>query len=232
MRRLIRAQDLATESTEGLAQLCRLFSDIEDIELTGRVFGRVQLYRNNQFYDFLLKVCELIYRNLLVSEKSGSSKFMDFVRDKRQMAILFENFVRTFYRIHTDYKVKREDIYWRWIAADQVAAGLLPKMQTDISLTAAARKIIIDCKFTPEATQHHYEAETLRSSHLFQINAYLTNLPVGKLTDTCEMMLLYPTVDSPLSHDFMDGLHRIKIRTINLEQNWQGIHKDLLALVA
>jgi hypothetical protein len=42
----------------------------------------------------------------------------------------------------------------------------------------------------------------------------------------------YPTVDSPLSHDFMDGLHRIKIRTINLEQNWQGIHKDLLALMA
>ncbi len=183
-------------------------------------------------YDFLLKVCELIYRNLLVSEKSGSSKFMDFVRDKRQMAILFENFVRTFYRVHTDYKVKREDIYWRWIAADQVAAGLLPKMQTDISLTSATRKIIIDCKFTPEATQHHYEAETLRSSHLFQINAYLTNLPVGKLTDICEMMLLYPTVDSPLSHDFMDGLHRIKIRTINLKQNWQGIHKDLLALVA
>ena len=105
-------------------------------------------------------------------------------------------------------------------------------IDTDISLTSATRKIIIDSKFTPEATQHHYEAETLRSSHLFQINAYLTNLPVGKLTDTCEMMLLYPTVDSPLSHDFMDGLHRIKIRTINLEQNWQGIHKDLLALVA
>lgn len=232
MRRLIRAQDLATESTEGLAQLCRLFSDIEDIELTGRVFGRVQLYRNNQFYDFLLKVCELIYRNLLVSEKSGSSKFMDFVRDKRQMAILFENFVRTFYRVHTDYKVKREDIYWRWIAADQVAAGLLPKMQTDISLTTAARKIIIDCKFTPEATQHHYEAETLRSSHLFQINAYLTNLPGGKLMDTCEMMLLYPTVDSPLSVDFSDQKHKIRIRTINLNQDWQGIHKDLLALVA
>lgn len=209
-----------------------LFSDIEDIELTGRVFGRVQLYRNNQFYDFLLKVCELIYRNLLVSEKSGSSKFMDFVRDKRQMAILFENFVRTFYRVHMDYTVKREDIYWRWIAADQVAAGLLPKMQTDISLTSVTRKIIIDCKFTPEATQQHYEAETLRSSHLFQINAYLTNLSEGKLTDTCEMMLLYPTVDSPLSVDFMDKQHKIRIRTINLDQQWQGIHDDLIALVA
>jgi 5-methylcytosine-specific restriction enzyme subunit McrC len=232
MRRLIRTQGLAPECAEGLAQLCRMFSDIRDIELTTRLFGRVQLYRNNKFYDFLLKVCELIHRNLLVSEKSGSSKFMDFVRDKRQMAILFENFVRTFYRVHTDYRVKREDIYWRWIAGDKVAAGLLPKMQTDISLTSAIRKIIIDCKFTPEATQHHYEAETLRSSHLFQINAYLTNLPMGKLTDTCEMMLLYPTLDSPLSHDFMDGLHRIKIRTINLDQDWQGIHQDLLALVA
>ena len=42
----------------------------------------------------------------------------------------------------------------------------------------------------------------------------------------------YPTVDSPLSVDFMDKKHKIKIRTINLDQDWQGIHKDLLALVA
>src|SRR5260221_9160595 len=118
---------------------------------------------------------------------------MDFVRDKRQMAIVFENFVRTFYRVHTDFRVKREDIHWRWIAADQVAARLLPKMQTDISLTSATRKIIIDCKFTPEATQTHYEAEKLRSSHLFQLHAYISNLE-GKMADTCEIMVLYPTV--------------------------------------
>jgi len=46
------------------------------------------------------------------------------------------------------------------------------------------------------------------------------------------MMLLYPTVDSPFSRDYMDKQHKIKIRTINLNQDWQGIHKDLLALVA
>ncbi len=233
MRRLIRTEGLATESSEGLAQLCRLFSDIQDIELTNRVFGQVQLHRNNQFYDFLLKVCELIYRNLLISEKSGTSKFMDFVRDKRQMAILFENFVRNFYRVHTDYRVKREDIYWwRWIPTDEVAKGLLPKMQTDVSLTSAMRKIIIDCKFTPEATQQHYEAVTLRSSHLFQINAYLDNLPEEKFTDTCEMMLLYPTTNLPLSASYTEKGRKISIRTINLNQPWQGIHDDLLALVA
>ena len=230
MRRLIRTQGLAAECSEGLTRLCRLFSDIEDIELSNRLFGQVQLHRNNQFYDFLLKVCELIHRNLLVSESPGTSKFTDFVQDKRQMAILFENFVRTFYRVHTDFRVKREDIYWRWIAANEVAAGLLPKMQTDISLTSDTRRIIIDCKFTPEATQQHYEAVTLRSSHLFQIHAYMDNLE-GELADTCEVMLLYPSVDRPLSADYAHKGHRIRIRTINLNQSWQLIHRDLLALL-
>ena len=231
MRRLIRTHGLAAECSEGLTQLCRLFSDIEDIELTNRLFGRVQLHRNNQFYDFLLKVCELIHRNLLVSEKPGTSKFMDFVQDEQQMAILFENFVRTFYRVHTDFRVGREDIYWRWIATDQVTEALLPKMQTDISLASDSRKIIIDCKFTPKATQQHYEAVKLRSVHLYQLNAYMDNLE-GKWADTCEMMLLYPALDSPLSADFTHKRHKIKIRTINLNQPWQSIHQDLLALVA
>jgi len=230
MRRLIRAQGLEAKSAERLSQLCRMFSEIEDIELTSRVFGTVQLHRNNQFYDFLLKVCELIHRNLLISEKSGASKFMDFDQDEKQMAHLYEAFVRNFYSTHTRFHVKREDIRWRWTAADESATRLLPKMQTDVSLTAPNRRIIIDCKFTPEATQHHHEAEKLRSSHLYQINAYMENLQ-GVGADTCEMMLLYPTVDAPLSADFAHKGHKIWIRTINLDQPWPAIHEDLLALV-
>lgn len=231
MRRLIRAEGLSSKNAERLAQLTRLFSDIDDIELTSRVFGQVQLYRNNQFYDFLLKVCELIHGNLLVSEKPGASKFRDFVQDERQMAYLFEEFVRNFYRVHTGFQVGRENIYWRWIAADQVAKGFLPRMQTDISLVSDKRKIIIDCKFTPRATQQHYEAETLRSAHLYQINAYMDNLE-GQWADTCEMMLLYPCMGAPLSVDFIHKGHKIGIRAINLDQPWQSIHEDLLALVA
>jgi 5-methylcytosine-specific restriction enzyme subunit McrC len=232
MLRLLRKQQLTQLCIDQLAKLCRQFSEVRDIELSARVFGQVQLHRNNRFYDFLLKVCELIHRNLLVSEKSGTSKFVDFVRDERQMAVLFENFVRNFYRIHTAYQVKREDIYWRWIAVDQVAAGLLPKMQTDISLSSPSRKIIIDCKFTPEATKRHYEAEKLRSSHLYQIHAYLGNLPDDALTETCEIMLLYPTADSPVSASYTDKGRKISVRTIHLNQPWPSIHEDLLALVA
>jgi 5-methylcytosine-specific restriction enzyme subunit McrC len=148
------------------------------------------------------------------------------------MAVLFENFVRNFYRHHSAFSVKREDIYWQWMAVDDAARALLPKMQTDISLTSQTRKIIIDCKYTPEATKAHYEAEKLRSSHLFQIYAYLDNLPEGTLSETAEAMLLYPTVDTPITASFMKKQRKISIRMINLNQQWQGIHKDLLALVA
>lgn len=233
VRRLIRTEGLAEDLTDSLLSCCRRLSDIHDIELTNRVFGQVQLHRNNKFYDFLLKVCELIYRNLLPSEKPGSSKFRDFVQDEEQMRTLFESFVRSFYRIHTDYHVRREDIYWRWTATDEASAGLLPEMHTDISLTSPTRRIIIDCKFTPKATQRYHEAERLRSEHLYQIHAYLSNLPDDKLTGTCEVMLLYPTVESPLSASYKDEKgRRISIRSINLNQAWQGIHRDLLTLVA
>ena len=233
-RRLIGTQGLASDSAIGLAQLHRILSDVREVDLNNRLFGQVQLHRNNQFYDFLLKVCELIYWNLLVSEKPGTSKFRDFIQDKQQMAVVFENFVRNFYRVHGDFtgfKVRREDIRWKWLGADEFAKGLLPKMQTDISLTSKTRKIIIDCKFTPEATQVHYEAEKLRSTHLFQISAYLNNLPDGPVSETCEMMLLYPTINSPLSASYTHKGHKISIRTINLNQPWPLIHSDLLALV-
>jgi 5-methylcytosine-specific restriction enzyme subunit McrC len=231
MNLLIRSRELDVENSESLSQLCRMFTEIQDVPLNGRLFGKVQLHRNNQFYDFLIKVCELIYRNLLISDKPGTSRFMDFIQDEAQMAILYEKFVRNFYIKHSGYNVKREDIYWGWIPADKIAEELLPKMVTDISLTSDKRKIIIDCKFTPRATQKHYDAEKLRSEHLYQINAYMDNLG-GRYAEDCEMMLLYPTVELPLSVDFAHKGHKISIRTINLDQPWQAIHRDLLALVS
>jgi 5-methylcytosine-specific restriction enzyme subunit McrC len=231
IRRLIRAPGISRENAEVLNGLSRQLAEVRDIEITSRLFGQVQLNRNNKFYDFLMKVCELIHHNLLISETAGRSHFIDFTRDEMQMAALYEGFVRNFYRLHSRYKVKREDIRWTWIPEDQAAAGLLPKMQTDVSLMSDDRKIIIDCKYTPKVTQRHYQAEadTLRSTHLYQLNAYLDNLLPQDAG--CEAMLLYPTTDKPMSHAYMHKGHKISIRTIDLGQPWQEIHRHLLELV-
>ena len=229
-RRLMRSDTISKENAERLAMLWRQLPEVMDVELTSRIFGKVQLHRNNQFYDFLMKLCALIQHNLLVSETRGRSRFRDFTRDGRQMAFLFENFVRNFYRTHTKYRVRREDIRWKLITRDPSAAELLPKMQTDISLEVEGRKIIIDCKYTPEATQTHYESEKLRSEHLYQLHAYLSNLPNQE--SRCEGMLLYPEVDRHLAAVFTNNGRTMSIRTINLHQPWTAIHNDLLRLVA
>ena len=229
-RRLMRTDTISKENAERLAALCRQMPEVKDVELTSQIFGQVQLHRNNRFYDFLMKLCELIHHNLLVSETRGRSRFKDFTRDRHQMAVLFENFVRNFYRQHTNYRVRREDIRWNLIARAPLDKKLLPKMQTDISLEAEGRKIIIECKYTPEATQTHYESETLRSEHLYQLHAYLSNLPDQE--SKCEGMLLYPEVDRPMEAVFTGNGREISIRTINLHQPWMAIHGDLLRLVA
>ena len=231
-RRLMRTDTISKENAEGLAALCRQLPEVRDVELTSQIFGQVELHRNNQFYDFLMKLCELIHHNLLVSETRGRSRFRDFTRDRHQMWVLFENFVRNFYRQHTKskYRVHREDIWWNLSPRDPSDAKLLPKMQTDISLEAEGRKIIIDCKYTPEATQTHYESERLRSGHLYQLHAYLSNLPDQE--SRCEGMLLYPEVDRRLKAVFTGNDRTISIRTINLHQPWTAIHNDLLRMVA
>jgi 5-methylcytosine-specific restriction enzyme subunit McrC len=39
MRRLIRVETLSRTTAETLARMCRLLSDVDDIELTSRLFG-------------------------------------------------------------------------------------------------------------------------------------------------------------------------------------------------
>ncbi|MGE0592115.1 MAG: hypothetical protein AB7G23_12305 [Vicinamibacterales bacterium] len=231
-RQLLHVRGVSRNNAAALTGLVRQLSDVRDIEIRSRLFGQVQLHRNNRFYDFLMKVCELIHRNLLISETPGRSSFNDFTRDEKQMAALYEGFVRHFYRLHSRYRVKRENIRFGWVPEDHGADDLLPRMQTDVSLTAEDRKIIIECKYTPLVTQRHYmsDAHTLRSAHLYQLNAYLDNLPSEDAG--CEAILLYPTADTALSASYMYNDHRISIRTINLAQPWQAIHQDLLALVA
>jgi len=231
LRVLLRAEGLTPKTDDAVAAIYRTLGGIGEVELSPSVFDRVQLHRNNQFYGFLLKVCELVLRNLLPAERGEPLKFRDFLRDERQMRVLYENFIRNFYDRESRFEVKRDGLGWRWKPVDENSRRLLPKMQTDATLTYGTRRIIVECKFTPEATQRHYEAEKLRSGHLYQLHAYLENL-TGPNVETCEAMLLYPSTGTDLRAEFIDGRRRISVRTINLNQPWPAIHRDLLELVA
>ncbi len=58
----------------------------------------------------------------------------------------------------------------------------------------------------------------------------------GDFAETCEMILLYPSIGpasaSLFPAEYIHQGHKIRICAINLDQPWQGIHNDLLAVVA
>lgn len=230
VRIVIRCEDVNEELRDELKYIYHRLHEIDEIYLSKRCFRLVQLNRNNYFYDFLLKICELLMDNLLIQEESGKSKFKDFLQDNRSMSSLFEEFVRNFYKREQDnYKVARENIPWDAVALDELSESVLPNMQTDISLTSQNRKIVIDTKYYKEALQKYYDKESIRSNNLYQLFAYLMNLEaLGEENSNCEGILLYPTVESEHEYQYVMKGHKIKVKTINLNQDWREIHKDLL----
>ena len=128
-------------------------------------------------YDLLLKVCELVHDNLLISEEEGDWKFRDFLRDEKAMGRLFEDFVRNFYRLEqSEFAAGCEIINWQARPLDGTPIELLPAMRTDVSLTSRTRKIVIDTKYYCEALQTYYDRHSIHSGNLYQIFSYLENL--------------------------------------------------------
>lgn len=230
---LIYIEEIDEGLRDALMELYRKLHEIEVVRLDDSIFSRVQLNRNSAFYDFLIKICEIIYHNLLISENSGETYFRDFLRDERQMAHLFEEFIRNFYRIETpEYKVGREDIFWDAEPLDETSASYLPKMITDISIEREHSKVLIEAKYYKETLIKHYDSEKIHSGNLFQLFGYLKNLETkGEVNKNCTGILLYPTVEKDVSLNYFMHGHKIMIRTINLNKDWKTIHSDLIELL-
>jgi 5-methylcytosine-specific restriction enzyme subunit McrC len=200
--------------------------EVNEIVLTDTIFHQVQINRNNSFYAFLLNISELIYQNLLINEQNGDFQFKDFLRDERQMAGLFEEFIRNFYKIEVqEAKVFREYLHWKMAGETH---KFLPKMQTDISIKINNRKLIIDAKYYKETLQKYYDSEKIHSQNLYQIFAYLKN----QEDELAEGILIYPTIQKSLSLAYTHEGHTIRIETLNLNQDWRGVKADLLGIIS
>lgn len=209
---------------------------VRPVHIDRAAFRRVQLDRNRRRYRFLLAVCLLLHDSSLVDERNGEVQFRDLRENIRRMWQVFEDFVREFYsREQSRYSVNRDGrrIDWRdsGAALDQDRA-LIPLMEADVLLDSSDRRIIVDTKFYEEALVEHWGARKLRSTSLYQLLAYLRNreatLPSGPRH---EGILLYPVVDHPLAVDIRLEGHRIQARGIDLAQDWERIHRDMLAVI-
>jgi 5-methylcytosine-specific restriction enzyme subunit McrC len=229
---LLLAKDLSSENRKALFDIGKRLAWVTDIDLASSVFRRVQLHRNNAFYGFLIDVCAIIHENLLPADSSGEVRFRDFTRDEAKMAMLFQHFLYNFLdREQQSFKIDSYQLKWDSTGSTS-DVELLPVMQTDIVAWNNDRCVVMDTKYYGEALQSGQYKTTVRSDHLYQLYSYLRHIrsKVDKVADTCGM-LVYPTVERSLKLKYVIDGYAVEVRTLNLDQPWQGVSADALKLL-
>lgn len=206
---------------------------VSDIRLASDCFARVHLHRNNAYYDLLLRVARLLHDQLLPLPGEAGSAFRDVLRDEREMARVFEAFVRNFYRYEqSEYRVEPLTIKWgaKPIGADH--SSLLPQMRVDVFLKSAQRHLIIDTKYYARTLQTFHGNSSFHSGNLYQLFSYLRNYePQLGGAGNVVGMLLYPQVGDELDAKFEIHGHELRIATVNIGRPWGEIHDRLLRLI-
>lgn len=231
--KLLRTKNLDSSLKDELHKIYLKLPPISEIVIRKSMFNQIRLHRNNYHYDFILKVCQIVNENLFIDETKGNYKFMDFTREEKAMARLFEAFVRNFYKVETDLSVSSDSITWQFESENIEDLEMLPTMLTDITLQGKNQKIIIDTKYYKEAFQTRYDKQKINSNNLYQLFSYLKNQETDlEITKNCEGILLYPSIHQDFEHTFKYENHKIRVMSINLNQDWQQIRAYLLKIVA
>lgn len=235
LHQLMFVKNLNKELRYEIRNLLCMFPTIDQIEITNALFNRLRFNRNNRFYSFVLKVCQLIHNNLLPSEKAGTWYFPDFTRDEAKMHKLFESFVFNFYKIEykNNYTVRREGISWQFSFEFAEQLSYIPWMITDITLENEDRKIIIDTKYYQDTLIERFEQKKIRSTNLYQLFSYLLNQrDKTPKTLSATGVLLYPTTSEEYNLHYTYDKHNIYIRTVNLNTRWKDIDARLREIIA
>jgi 5-methylcytosine-specific restriction enzyme subunit McrC len=130
------------------------------------------------------------------------------------------------------FGVKKERLDWFATAMEGSDLKWLPQMETDVTLRSGGRTIIVECKYTESLFEHRFFSDKLRSSHPYQLCAYLGNLQGNAEPDrTADGILLYPTAGFALDQSYQLHGHRVRVKTLDLNQPWTAIESEMLSLL-
>ena len=232
LRSLLRIPDLHSDVRTEVRRAYTKLEGISEVALSRQLFQQVQLDRNRRYYRFLLAVCRLINESLLVNERTGEVRFADFSEERMQK--LYEDFIIEFYRREQDcYQVNPRGRRIAWVdeGTPDRYRQQIPQMEADCVLEAPGRRIIMDAKYYQDALGGRYGGK-LHSHNLYQLLAYLRNREATESPGPKhEGILLYPTVDKPVSIVVRLEGFSIQARSIDLAQSWQKICDRMLAVI-
>lgn len=234
IRKLSRASGVDHTLRIELRKLDRVLTGIELIPLEASAFRRVQVHRNNAFYGFLMRVCELLHSASLPDRgEDGRYAFREVLDDEPYMSVVFEKFVRRFYRIEqTEFpSVGSERFDWDALSESAKDMDFLPSMNTDATLRSDSKLIVIDAKYYKDALQTYREKRTVHSGNLYQLMAYLRSAQKRWPGQLCEGILLYPVAASRVDLRYTIDGYPVRIWTLDLARPWPEVRKGLLNLI-
>lgn len=224
------------EDKNKLEEILINFHGVSEINnLDERDFELISFNTNNSYYENAIYLCKLVLIGLIPKDNEGNYKFIDFNQDEDKMRLIFQKFIMNFYIYEqNEYKVSREYMKLDIKAIDKESENMLPRMETDMVLESPDKKIIIDTKYYNSVYNKRYNVEKLRSENLYQIISYLYSIEVDTrsyLNRNCEGILLYPMNNYEVKLNYKFREHRLRILTINLNQDWNLVKRDLINII-
>ncbi|MCD8191699.1 MAG: 5-methylcytosine-specific restriction endonuclease system specificity protein McrC [Oscillospiraceae bacterium] len=225
---LLGSREVDTEYKDILKKEMLYFSDIDLIDPHSIQWDRICFHRNNQTYQMLISLCQLILQGMLLTTERGENRLASFV-DEQRMCRLYEKFILEYYsREFPGLHVSALQISW---ALDDGAGTMLPVMQSDITLSYKNTVLIIDTKYYSRTTQEQYGVHTLHSNNMYQIFTYVKNkdMEFADKPHTVAGMLLYARTDESIqpNQSYQMSGNRIDVKTLDLNQEFSLIAQQL-----
>lgn len=232
---LLQSADVRREYRRALRKELLFFGAVDTVDPRSIPWAALRFQKNNQTYQMLLGICQLVLQGLLLTETDGRHKLAAFL-DEQRMCRLYEKFLLAYFkREHPELRAAAAQIPW---ALDGTASAAMPIMQSDISLQKGNRMLIIDAKYYARNMQIHYDRYMLHSQNVYQIYTYVKNKAcvLERAGEQCDVagMLLYAKTTDPIqpNGDFQLHGNRFFVRTLDLYAPFTAIRAALDEIAA
>ena len=215
---LIKSNKIGNNTKDLLKKLNAYYTNVDIVDIRTIKWDQIKFNRNNISYKYVIDLCRLILKGLIVTDKNGNNKFKEFLDDTRVSAI-YENFIKAYYRKHFP-ELKASSRKFNLVSNN---ASYAPIMKTDITLEYNNKLLIIDAKFYSKILRdniYDQKCKILSTNNLFQIYTYVDSQDPMKENKAYGMLLYAQTINEPsvnLSYEIIG--HKILVKTLDMNRH-------------
>lgn len=230
--KLARSHAVRKDLRANLKKTLAAFDGVASIDLSSVRWSQLQIARQTETYGLLLNVCRLVAERALLTEEEGARK-LDAWIEAEKAAALFERFLRGYFAVHhPDLRPSGRAIRWDTPSGAPTSA-IISGMFADLVLTGPERGLVVDAKFYKRVlSDSRFEKQKIRSDHLYQVNAYVTNIAAAYPGKETAGMLIYAKSEKESVPDttFRSAGHELSVVTLDLTRDFASIAARLDAI--